>query len=151
MDRKEFIQLFGFGAAAVLATGCLGGCSSSKDSDPAPGGNGGGGSGTTDVDFTLDLTDPANAALNDPARGFVYGASNKVIVAKLTNGNYIAVQAPCTHEGFTIVFEASVESFRCPSHGSMFNSDGTVANGPASRALKKYTVTRTGNSLRITG
>ncbi|MCB2378914.1 Rieske (2Fe-2S) protein [Hymenobacter sp. BT635] len=149
MERKEFIQLFGLGAAAVLATGCLGGCSGGSDDDPAPAPTGG--TGATGVDFTLDLTDPANAPLNDPAVGFVYGAARRVIVARLTNGSYIAVQAPCTHEGFTIVFQAGANSFMCPNHGSMFNSDGTVAAGPATRALKKYTVTQTGNSLRVTG
>ncbi|TGE20270.1 Rieske (2Fe-2S) protein [Hymenobacter aquaticus] len=148
MERKEFIQLFGMGAVAVLATGCLGGCSS-KGGDPAP--DNGGTGGATGVDFTLDLTDPANADLNNPAIGYVYGASRRVIVAKLTDGTYIAVQAPCTHEGFTIVYQASASNFLCPNHGSLFNSDGTVAGGPATRALKKYTVTQTGNTLRVTG
>ncbi|UOQ54624.1 QcrA and Rieske domain-containing protein [Hymenobacter cellulosivorans] len=152
MERKEFIQLFGMGAAAILATGCLGGCSGSKDDNPTPApGTGGGPTGPAGVDFTLDLTEPANAALNDPQKGYVYGASNAVIVAKLTDGSYIAVQAPCTHEGTTIVFEASSSMFRCPNHGSMFTANGTVANGPAARALKKYTVSRTGNTLRVTG
>ncbi|UOQ73875.1 QcrA and Rieske domain-containing protein [Hymenobacter cellulosilyticus] len=150
MERKEFIQLFGLGAAAVLATGCLGGCSGSKDDNPAPAPGQGGPTGSTGVDFTLDLTEPANAALNDPQKGYVYGANSAVIVARLTDGSYIAVQAPCTHEGTTLVFQASSSMFRCPNHGSLFNPNGTVANGPAERALKKYTVTQTGNTLRVT-
>ncbi|RYU83833.1 QcrA and Rieske domain-containing protein [Hymenobacter persicinus] len=146
MERKEFIQLFGMGAAAVLATGCLGSCSSSKGSDPAPDAT----NGPASVDFTLDLTAPDNAALNDPARGYVYGAGGQVIVAKTTAGGYLAVQAPCTHEGTRIQFQPSQGNFLCPNHGSLFNADGTVANGPAARALKKYTVTQTGTTLRIT-
>ncbi|SHI29446.1 cytochrome b6-f complex iron-sulfur subunit [Hymenobacter daecheongensis DSM 21074] len=148
MERKEFIHLFGLGAAAVLTTGCLGGCSGSKGDDPTPGSSGP--TGATSVDFTLDLTAPANADLQDPAKGYVYGAGGQVIVAKTTAGTYLAVQAPCTHQGTAILFQPGQGNFFCPNHGSQFNADGTVANGPAARPLKKYTVTQTGNSLRVT-
>ncbi|MCR5887641.1 Rieske (2Fe-2S) protein [Hymenobacter sp. J193] len=146
MERKEFIQLFGLGAVALLSGGCLGGCSSDKEDvkptpTPTPG----------KTDFTLDLTAAANAPLQDPAVGYVYSADGQVIVARTTAGAYVAVQAPCTHQGATIAFFPAQNMFVCPSHGSTFQSDGTVSNGPAARALAKYTVTQTGNSLRITG
>ena len=148
MERKEFIQLFGLVAVSVL-TGCLGGCSKDDGgSAPAPTPPTGGGSAA--IDFTLDLTAPANAPLNDPAVGYVYGAGNRVIVAKTTAGGYIAVAAPCTHQGTTVVFQRANNVFFCPNHGSNFNSDGTVANGPATAALKRYTVAQTSNLLRVT-
>ncbi|GAA4000793.1 Rieske (2Fe-2S) protein [Hymenobacter fastidiosus] len=148
MERKEFIQLFGLGAAAILTTGCLGGCSSTKGDDPTPGG----GTPPTPaaVDFTLDLGAPANAALNNPALGYVYNASGQVIVAKTKAGGYLAVQAPCTHQGVKVEFQPNEGNFLCPLHGSRFNADGTVVNGPAITALKQYTATQTGNSLRVT-
>ncbi|HLK97563.1 MAG TPA: Rieske (2Fe-2S) protein [Hymenobacter sp.] len=144
MKRNEFIQLFGLGAVSVLAGGCLGGCSKDDNdgSTPTP---------TSSVDFTLDLTAAANAPLNDPAVGYVYGANGQVIVAKTTAGGFIAVAAPCTHQGTRVVFQAANTLFFCPTHSSRFNPDGTVVNGPAGAALKRYTVTQTGNSLRVTG
>ncbi|GAA3952621.1 Rieske (2Fe-2S) protein [Hymenobacter algoricola] len=145
MERKEFIHLFGMGAAAVLASGCLGGCAS-KDPDPAPGPP----PVVTQVDFTLDLMAPENAALHDPARGYVYGANKQVIVVKTAAGGYAALQAPCPHQGTTIVFESGPSQFVCPNHGSVFTLDGTVVTGPANRALRRYTATQTGNLLRVT-
>ncbi len=148
MERKEFIQLFGLGAISVLAGGCLGGCSNDDNdgSTPAPTPP-----GTGAIDFTLDLAAPANAALNDAAVGYVYGANSQVIVAKTTAGSYIAVAAPCTHQGTRVVFQPANNVFFCPNHSSRFNPDGTVINGPAAAALKRFTATQTGTSLRVTG
>ncbi|MBT9394609.1 Rieske (2Fe-2S) protein [Hymenobacter sp. NST-14] len=141
MDRKDFLQLFVLGTAAA-ATGCLGGCSSeSKANDPTP--------PATGVDFTLDLTAPANAQLA-AGTGFVYGASNRVLVAK-TNGTYVALQASCTHEGVTLSFDSATSRVVCPRHGGTYSSTGAVLAGPPPAALKQYTVVQTGNLLRITG
>lgn len=149
MERKEFIQLFGLGAISVLAGSCLGGCSSDDNGGtpaPAPTPPAAG-----SIDFTLDLTAPANAALNDAAVGYVYGASNQVIVAKTTAGSYLAVAAPCTHQGTQVVFQRANNLFFCPNHSSRFNPDGTVINGPAAASLTRYTATQIGTSLRVTG
>ena len=145
MKRDEFIHLFGFGAAMLL-TGCLGSCTS-KSGDPGPGS--GPGTNPGPVDFTLDVTDPANARLNDPAFGYVYGAAGRVIVAKTTAGTYVALAAACTHQGTSVQFQAGSSQFRCPNHGSVFSLSGSVTMGPASVALQSYTVTQTGNVLRI--
>ena len=146
MKRQEFIHLFGFGAAMVLS-GCLGSCASKTDDPkpaPAPG------PGTGAIDFTLDLAAPANARLNDPALGYVYGANGQVIVAKTVAGTYVALAAACTHQGTTVVFQTSSDGFYCPGHGSLFTNGGAVVIGPAAIALRKYTVTQTGMLLRIT-
>ena len=145
MKRDEFIHLFGFGAAMLL-TGCLGSCTS-KSGDPSPGS--GPGTNPGPVDFTLDVTDPANARLNDPAFGYVYGAAGRVIVAKTTAGTYVALAAACTHQGTSVQFQAGSSQFLCPNHGSVFSLSGSVTMGPASVALQSYTVTQTGNVLRI--
>ena len=131
----------------MVLTGCLGGCASKKDDPtPAPGPTPGPGS----IDFTLDLSDAANARLNDPAFGYVYGANNRVIVAKTTSGSYIAVSAACTHQGTAVQFSPAANSFTCPSHGSQFSASGAATVGPATAPLKRYTVVQTGNMLRIT-
>jgi len=149
MKRNEFLHLFGFGATMLL-TGCLGSCSSkSEDPQPAPGPGPGPGP-TQPLDFTLDVTDPANARLNNPAFGYVYGAGGQVVVAKTTAGSYIAVAAPCTHQGTPVEFQTAANGFYCPTHGSRFSTSGAVLNGPAASPLRAYTVVQTGNMLRIT-
>lgn len=146
MKRDEFLQLFGFGATMVL-TGCLGSCGS-KTEDPQPG-SGSGPGPVQSVDFTIDITDPANAPLNNPALGYVYGASGRVIVAKTNAGSYIAVAAPCTHQGVAVEFQPTPNNFFCPRHGSRFSTSGAVLDGPATAPLRAYTVTQNGNELRV--
>lgn len=136
MDRKEFLSLLGLGSASLLATACLGGCSKSANS-PSSG---------TNIDFTLNLSDAANAALATNG-GYVY--SNGVIVARTNAGNYIAVSKSCTHEGTQVVYQATNQRFFCGNHGATFSEAGTVTNGPATKALTQYKTALSGNSLRI--
>ena len=140
MDRKSFLSSLGLSAGTVLVASCLGGCS--KPDNP------GSGSTPATVDFTLDLSQPANAALRT-AGGYLY--SNGVIVAKTLAGDIIAVSQTCTHQGVSVQFVGSNNSFFCPGHGAGFSTSGAVINGPATTSLKKYTVTITGNSVRING
>ncbi len=144
MDRKDFISTMGFTVAAVC-TGCLAACSKS-------GGTSGGGTGGTNppasVNFSLDLN---NQLLNV---GDVQ-VSNGVIVARIASGNttsaFTAVQVACTHEGTSINYVAAQNQFVCPLHGSTFTTSGSVVVGPATRSLKKYTITITGTTLTVTG
>lgn len=145
MNRKDFLQLFGLGATALVASACLGGCggSSGKSSDPVPGAVG--------IDFTVDLTAASSAPLNDAATGYIYSPTRDVIVARTRAGTYVALQAPCPHQGTSVYFDQGQSRFVCPNHNAIFDVAGTVLSGPAPRALKQYTVTQTGTSLRITG
>ena len=140
MERKEFLSLIGFTGVSVLATMCLGACSkqSTNSAVPAPG----------NVDFTLDVSLPANAALVS-AGGYLY--SNGAIVAHTVGGSYIAVSQACTHQGVTVNYQSASHQFYCPSHGATFSETGTVMAGPANGALKQYQTTLTGNMLRVFG
>ena len=107
--------------------------------------------GTANVDFTIDLTAASSAPLNDAAVGYVYNATRDVIVAKTTAGSYLAVQAPCTHQGTTVYFDPGQNRFICPNHNAMFDTSGAVLSGPAPQPLKRFAVAQTGTTLRITG
>lgn len=140
MDRKEFLAQLGLSSAAIFAGACLGGCS--KD-------DGGTGSGVTppaNVDFTINLADSGNAALNT-AGGFIYQSG--IIIARTLSDTYLAVSQACTHEGTTVVWQAGNDRFFCPNHGSTFSTTGAVTNGPAGSALKRYNTSLTGTNLRI--
>jgi cytochrome b6-f complex iron-sulfur subunit len=136
MDRKEFLTILGIGAAAVACSACFGGCQPNNGVTDAP----------TNVDFTLDLSDPANVSLRTNG-GYIY--KNGVIVARTVNGNYVAVSSSCTHAGTAVQYVSSTNRFYCPSHGSNFATDGSVVNGPASSVLSKYNTSLTGSMLRV--
>jgi cytochrome b6-f complex iron-sulfur subunit len=136
MDRKEFLSLVGISAAALAVTYCFGGCQPLDNIPTAP----------TNVDFTLNLTDSANAALNSNGG---YLTKNGVIVARTVSGAYVAVSQACTHAGTTVQYVAKTDRFYCPNHGSNFATDGSVVNGPAGSPLAKYNTALNGTSLRV--
>jgi cytochrome b6-f complex iron-sulfur subunit len=136
MNRKEFLSALGVGAAAVACTCCLGGCMSNGSVTSPP----------TNVDFTLDLTDPANNALKTNG-GYIY--KNGIIIARTVSGAYVALSSVCTHAGGTVYYIPGSNRFYCPNHGSNFGTDGSVINGPAASPLAKYNTALSGTSLRI--
>ncbi len=135
MDRKEFLSIVGLGAAAFAAQYCLG-CKAADDQTIT---------GPSNVDFTLDLTAPANAALASVG-GYIY--KNGIIVAR-TAGGYVAVSFTCTHQGGTVTYDNGAGNFYCPNHGSRFATSGAVVNGPADRPLTHYNTSLSGTSLRV--
>lgn len=139
MTRKEFLDSVGISAAALTMLSCE---ACKKDS----GSDSGSTSGPSNVDFTLDLTSSAKAALLSNGG---YLVSNGVIVARTTAGSYIAVQSSCTHESYTLIYQGGNSRFYCTNHGASFSNTGSVLNGPASRSLKVYNTTLTGSSLRV--
>ncbi|EHQ25606.1 QcrA and Rieske domain-containing protein [Mucilaginibacter paludis] len=140
MDRKNFLTMVGMSAASFALINCIG-CSKSSDS-----GSSSGVSGPTGVDFTLDLTASANAALLTNGGSL---KSNGVIVARTTTGAYIAVQQSCTHESYPLVFQGSNQQFYCNNHGATFSQTGAVTGGPTNKSLTTYTTVLTGTSLRV--
>ena len=138
MTRKEFFSLIGFGSAGVAMASCIGGCTK----------NGGAGTAAApaNVDFTLDLSQSANAALLTNG-GYLY--KNGIIIARTLAGAYIAVQQLCTHETVSVIYQANNHRFYCDGHGATFTEAGAVTGGPAPRPLQTYNTSLTANSLRI--
>ena len=99
----------------------------------------------TAISFTLDLTLPANAALNHVG-GYVI--SNNAVVRNTSSG-YNALSLVCTHAGCTVNYSGS--SFYCPCHGGSYDNNGNVTGGPPPSALKQLTVTQSGNIRTVKG
>jgi cytochrome b6-f complex iron-sulfur subunit len=78
-----------------------------------------------------------------------YVVVSNVIIANTGNAIYVALSSVCTHMSCTVGYSVQNNNFPCPCHGSVFNANGSVANGPATQPLKQYTVTRQGNILTI--
>jgi cytochrome b6-f complex iron-sulfur subunit len=147
MRRHQFLTTLGVSAGTVIFAPFLVSCSkSSMDTTVLTPGGGGGA-----VDFTLDLSLPANAALN-PVGGFLV-TTNGVIIAHNTATTYVALASACTHQGYVVAYDNANTRFRCtnpaPGHGSLYRTDGTVISGPAPSALKVFNTVVTGTSLRV--
>ncbi len=121
--------------------------------DTGGGGNNGGGSGDTGYNYdastgtiTIDIT-KIYQTLQTVGSGIVLSGSNTftslgLIVIRVSNTTVRALSRNCTHAGFSVNFDGANNNLPCSqqggSHGSIFNLDGSVQRGPASRALTSY-------------
>jgi glycine/D-amino acid oxidase-like deaminating enzyme/nitrite reductase/ring-hydroxylating ferredoxin subunit len=80
--------------------------------------------------------------LNDldelPAGGgaVVEWKGERVAVYKDDAGKVFSCSAVCTHMGCIVHWNSAEKSWDCPCHGSRFNYDGKVVQGPANRDLE---------------
>jgi cytochrome b6-f complex iron-sulfur subunit len=140
MDRKDFLNAIGMGAASIAVFNCIG-CSKTSDgspssSTPAP----------SNVDFTLDLSSSTNTALNTNG-GYIY--SNGIIVARTTSGTYLAVSQTCRHESTNVIYRPTQNQFYCQRHGATYSSTGVSAGIETNLPLTNYKTQLTGTTLRI--
>jgi Rieske Fe-S protein len=139
------------GASASLLAACGGddsGGGSAGESGGSGGGSGGsggsgggsgsGGSGATEL----------GAASEVPVGGGVVFADQKVVVTQASADNFQGFSAVCTHQGCT-VGEVVDGTINCPCHGSKFNLDGTVANGPATKPLPPMKIDVKGGNITL--
>lgn len=64
-----------------------------------------------------------------------------------TNEGFFALSLVCTHLGCTV--ESKESGFTCPCHGSKYDAEGNVLNGPAQKKLNalRVEVTTDGNLI----
>jgi len=130
-------------AAAGIAVPVLAACGSDDvtgtTSAASPSSGSGTGSGAGDTIPTTDI----------PEGGGKIFASDKIVVTQPAAGEFKAFTAVCTHQG-CIVANVKDGTINCTCHGSKFSiEDGSVENGPATKALGEKTVTVTGDSLTV--
>jgi len=85
--------------------------------------------GTGDVKSAEEIT-PGSAAL-------MRQGLQKVACYRDESGTLHSLSAKCTHLGCQVEWNSVEKSWDCPCHGSRFNIDGTVLNGPATVPLSK--------------
>ena len=71
---------------------------------------------------------------------------DEIVVTQPSAGVFKGFSAKCTHKG-CMVDKIADGTIDCPCHGSKFNLDGTVANGPADKPLEPENVTVQGDSI----
>jgi cytochrome b6-f complex iron-sulfur subunit len=61
-------------------------------------------------------------------------------VIRHTEEGIIAISLVCTHLGCTAEENEDGEGFTCPCHGSRYNNNGKVLEGPATKNLPRYRI-----------
>ncbi len=137
MKRKEFLTRIGIGGSVLFISPIFfSSCGSDSDDGLMPVPNG----------TTIDLSSSQYEDLN-VVGGFVY--VQNIIVIRTGDTQYTALSKICTHQQCTVDYNASTNQLPCPCHGSVFSIGGTVLEGPANSALKKFSVVKDGNMLTI--
>src|SRR5512139_2903023 len=133
--------LIGAGAAAVAV---LAGCQTYdsnapvEDPGPAPADDPGGAESSA-------LTQTTKV----PVGGGVVLDQQRVVITQPKAGTFKCFTAVCTHQG-CVVSEVKGGTINCPCHGSAFKvADGSVANGPATKALRAIDITVEGTEIKL--
>jgi Rieske Fe-S protein len=177
-SRRDFIRkastLTLIGSTAFILEACGGGSSptgpdnnggDTGGGDTGGGGNNGGGTGDTGYNFdassgtiTIDIT-KIYQSLQTVGSGIVLSGSNTfaslgLIVIRASNSSVRALSRNCTHAGFSVNFDGANNNLPCSqqggSHGSIFNLDGSVQKGPATKALTSYNASINSEGTLIT-
>lgn len=139
MERKDFISSIGKAAFIAGISGIAAACS--KSSGTPSGGNQGGGTLIT-ADLSSEILSIGSAKSGRGAILIRTGSGN-------TASDFTALSLTCTHQGCTINYDQSTEEFKCPCHGSEFDINGNVLQGPASSPLTKFKISISGNTITV--
>jgi Rieske Fe-S protein len=134
--RKRFIVGAGLGLIATAVAACSGnktpatGDQSATTSAVAPGSP----EPAKPIAKTSDVPVGSGVIVDD------------VVVTQPSEGMFKGFSATCTHLGCTVATVAD-GTINCPCHGSKFNLDGSVAQGPAARPLDTKNISVQGDSI----
>ncbi len=70
-----------------------------------------------------------------------------ICIYRFNENEYTALWMRCTHQGTEL--QVFGDKLQCPAHGSEFNNNGGVQNGPADDKLRTFPVTIENNQLKI--
>jgi cytochrome b6-f complex iron-sulfur subunit len=146
MERKDFINKLSGGLTFACVACMMQACSKEEVNTTGnnPVNNNPGGGNTSS--FTVNLNSQL-LAVNDFVRG------PGLIVVRIAAGNlttsFAAFSSVCPHQGATIDYIQSTNSFNCSAHNSNFSIAGNVTSGPAPTGLTRKTVEISGTILTV--
>ena len=138
MHRQQFLIGAGLGlAASVLAACATYGKKPEASGDTTTAAPATGGTGAPAADAIAKTADVPVGS------GVIVG---EIVVTQPAAGEFKGFSATCTHAGCTVA-EVADGTINCLCHGSKFNLDGSVANGPATKPLTPESVSVQGDSI----
>ncbi len=78
---------------------------------------------------------------NYPPGSVTLNKEQKVFIVRAREGYLYAVSAVCTHLGCIVNWKPEDGTIACPCHGSKFDREGNVLDGPAPRPLLHFAMT----------
>jgi cytochrome b6-f complex iron-sulfur subunit len=147
-SRRQFLKTAG--SAALLATLgiVLPGCSDDSNNVIGPDDEQGGIeiSGNT---IRLNLRSPDVARLGDSG-GWLLILPAQTLAVNIDGAQIRAFTSICTHANCDRNWNYVGQQFVCSCHGSRFSNAGRVVQGPATRDLTEFAVSRDGDVVTIT-
>ena len=79
----------------------------------------------------------------------VQAAGKPILLIRMTETEYRAFSAVCTHLGCLVQWRHGERDVFCPCHGGRFDAEGKVVGGPPPRPLTPYPVAVVGGEVEI--
>ena len=94
----------------------------------------------------------AHPGLREPG-GFVRVSARdgdlRIILLRRPDRTLVALSMRCTHWGCDVDWKQGGGEFECPCHGSRFDADGKVLEGPADEPLARFDVTESADIVTL--
>lgn len=151
MARRQFMNLLMVGSGTATVLGAL--YPVVKYFIPPSTGSGSGGATAKDA-LGNDILVSDFVASHNPgdhvlAQG-LKGDPTYIVVKEDKSLADFGINAVCTHLGCVVPWNASENKFKCPCHGSQYDSNGKVVRGPAPLSLALTHATVEDNKLTFT-
>lgn len=146
ISRRRFqknLGTFMLGSAGLVFYSSISGCS--DDGNPAAPNN----SQASNGPFEIALS-------SQPALQNVGGAANVSLggvpatVFRLSETSFKTLSRVCTHQGCTTNWQSGSKKFHCNCHGSEFDQNGKVLQGPATTSLDEFTTVYDASAGKLT-
>jgi cytochrome b6-f complex iron-sulfur subunit len=125
---------------ATLFTSCSGGSSSSSPTSPSSPATLLGVANGQFAGNSVSVTVAGTALSAVGGAVLVQSVAGVFLLSRTSDAAFTAIEGVCTHEGCTITGSDGAD-YVCPCHGSRYNHNGQVVNGPAVSSLRKYATT----------
>ena len=126
LSRRYFLEVVGGGALGVAAAGSV--ALTAQFLSP-------------NVLREPSMKFKAGPTENYPPDSVTLNKEQKVFIVRAKEGYFYAVSAVCTHLGCIANWKSEDGVIACPCHGSKFDKEGKVLDGPAPRSLPRFTMT----------
>lgn len=125
LTRRYFLEIIGGGAIGVAAVGGV--ALTAQFLSP-------------NVLLEPALKFKAGSVENFPPASVTLNKEQKVFIVRAREGYFYALSAVCPHLGCIANWKGEEGIIACPCHGSKFDQEGRVLDGPAPRPLVRFSM-----------